>query len=124
MSGAGALQAAGFGPASPHDHDSGSATASGSDGRAVTDLTTAPTAVTHPGEIVDVTLRAQQQELDLPSGRSIDAWTFGALAGPAIVAQVGDTLSVHLANVDLDGGCRPCTGTATPWRTPSTASPE
>ncbi len=43
MSGAGALQAAGFGPASPHDHGSGSPTASGSDGRAVTDLTTAPT---------------------------------------------------------------------------------
>ena len=104
MSGAGALQAAGFGPASPHDHGSGSTAASGSDGRPVTDLTTAPTAVTHPGETVDVTLRAQQQEFDLPSGRTIDAWTFGALAGPAIVARVGDTLSVDLANVDLDVG--------------------
>ena len=104
ISGAGALQAAGFGPASPHDHDPGSTAALGSDGRAVTDLTTAPTAVTHPGETVDVTLRAQQQQFDLPSGRTIDAWTFGALAGPAIVARVGDTLSVDLANVDLDVG--------------------
>jgi FtsP/CotA-like multicopper oxidase with cupredoxin domain len=104
MSGAGALQAAGFGPASPHDHGSGSTTASGSDSRAITDLTTAPMAVIRPGEIVDVALRAQQQEIDLPSGRSIEAWTFGALAGPAIVARVGDTLSVHLANVDLEAG--------------------
>ena len=76
----------------------------GSDGRAVTDLTTAPTAVSAAGESVDVTLRAQQQTIDLPSGRTIEAWTFGALAGPAIVARVGDTLSVHLANVDLDAG--------------------
>jgi FtsP/CotA-like multicopper oxidase with cupredoxin domain len=104
MSGAGALHAAGFGPASPHGHGSGSGAGSGVDGRQVTELTTAPTAAAHPGERVHVTLRAQQQELHLPSGRSIQAWTFGALAGPAIVARVGDTLSVHLTNVDLDAG--------------------
>ena len=109
MSGAGALQAAGFGPAGAHAHGGGSAAAPGSGGSPVTDLTTAPTTVVHPGEIVDVTLRAQQQEVDLPSGRSIEAWTFGALAGPAIVARVGDTLSVELTNVDID------TGTTVHW---------
>ena len=101
---------------------SGSTAASGSEGRAVTELTTAPNAVTRPGEIVDVALRAQQQELDLPSGRSIDAWTFGALAGPAIVARVGDTLSV------APGQCRPRRGATVHWHgypvaNASTASP-
>ena len=51
-----------------------------------------------------MSLRAQQQEIELPSGRSIEAWTFGALAGPAIVARVGDTLSVRLSNLDVDAG--------------------
>ena len=104
MSGAGAPQIAGFGAASSHTHGSDGAGSPRSSGSSVTDLTTPPTAVPREGEIVEVMLRAQQQEVDLPSGRSIEAWTFGALAGPAIVARVGDTLSVHLFNIDVDAG--------------------
>ena len=51
------------------------------------------------------------------------AWTFGALAGPAIVARVGDTLSVHLANVDLDVGCHRALARLPRGERRSTASP-
>ena len=57
-----------------------------------------------PGETLEVSLRAQQQTIELPSGRTVEAWTFGELAGPAIVAQVGDTLDVHFTNDDVAGG--------------------
>ncbi len=104
MSGAAALQTGGFGPAAAHPHGSEGVEALGPDGRSVTDLTTSRYTPAHLGETIVVALRAQHQDVDLPSGRSIEAWTFGALAGPAIVARVGDTLSVDLANVDVDAG--------------------
>ncbi|HWI31472.1 MAG TPA: multicopper oxidase family protein, partial [Microbacterium sp.] len=106
MSGAGALQAAGFGPVAHghvvHGHDGGAATAAS--GSPVPDLTSAPHTLPASGETVAVSLRAQRGEVELPSGRRVDAWTFGELAGPAIVARVGDTLDVSLTNDDIDSG--------------------
>ena len=105
MSGAGALQTARVRPRDRARPRSRAARRHpGSGGRPVTDLTTRTTAPNRPGETIEVALRAQQQDVDLPSGRSIEAWTFGALAGPAIVARVGDTLSVRLSNIDVDAG--------------------
>ncbi len=103
-SGAGALQTAGFGPAAAHAHGVGSASALSPGGRPVTDLTTAPTEPSRHGETIAVDLRAQQQDVELPSGRLVEAWTYGGLAGPAIVARVGDTLSVDLSNIDVGVG--------------------
>ncbi|MET0735749.1 MAG: multicopper oxidase family protein [Microbacterium sp.] len=102
--GDGALQRAGFGPAAAHAH--GSDDGAGADGAGVdvTELVESRHSVSGTGETIDVELRAQRQSIELPSGRSIDAWTFGALAGPAIVAHVGDTLSMHLSNADIEAG--------------------
>ncbi|MET0782512.1 MAG: multicopper oxidase family protein [Microbacterium sp.] len=102
MSGAGALHAAGFGPVVSHAHDPGVPDAETS--TPVTELTVAPHDLGPSGESVAVSLRAQQQEIALPSGRTVDAWTFGEIAGPAIVARVGDTLDVSLTNVDVESG--------------------
>ena len=103
MSGAGALHAAGFGPVQSHAHDPGTSTADATS-TPVTDLTTAPHELRVTGERIAVSLRAQQQEIVLPSGRTVNAWTFGELAGPAIVARVGDTLDVSLSNEDVASG--------------------
>ncbi|MET0811839.1 MAG: multicopper oxidase family protein [Microbacterium sp.] len=100
--GAGALQAGGFGPLDAHAH--GGAESGASTARSITDLTTAPTAVARVGETIPIELTAQQERIELPSGASIDAWTFGGLAGPAIVARVGDTLAVSVTNVDVEAG--------------------
>lgn len=106
--GAGALQAGGYGPVAAHGHGTEPAGADSagraSGARSVTDLTTAPAAPGSPGATVEVELAAQQQSIDLPSGRSIQAWTFGALAGPALVARVGDTLAVRVTDVDIAEG--------------------
>jgi FtsP/CotA-like multicopper oxidase with cupredoxin domain len=53
---------------------------------------------------VSVHLRAQQQEVALDSGERIEAWTYGALGGPAMVATVGDVLDLRLDNVDIANG--------------------
>ena len=53
---------------------------------------------------VTVRLRAQQEEVQLASGGTIDAWTFGALAGPAITATVGEVLDLRLDNIDIANG--------------------
>ncbi|GAA1999482.1 hypothetical protein GCM10009739_06750 [Microbacterium ulmi] len=102
--GAGALQAGGFGPAAAHGHGAEPGTSPPTGDRPVTDLTAAPHATAAAGETVQVVLSAQRQRLTLPSGKTVAAWTFGALGGPAIVARVGDTLSVRVTNVDIDSG--------------------
>lgn len=102
MSGAGALHAAGFGPVVTHGHDPGSAAIE--TGTSVPELTIAPHQLGATGERIAVSLRAQQQEIALPSGRTVNAWTFGEIAGPAIVARVGDTLDVSLTNADVESG--------------------
>lgn len=53
---------------------------------------------------VRVHLRARQQQIALDSGETIEAWTFGELAGPAITATVGDVLDLRLDNVDITNG--------------------
>ncbi|MDF2555776.1 MAG: putative multicopper oxidase family protein, partial [Microbacterium sp.] len=53
---------------------------------------------------IEVALVAQQQEVTLPSGGRLDAWTFGELGGPAISATVGDVLEVRLDNRDIADG--------------------
>jgi FtsP/CotA-like multicopper oxidase with cupredoxin domain len=40
----------------------------------------------------------------LPSGRVIEAWTFGSLPGPTLTARVGETLEVTLRNRDIAAG--------------------
>lgn len=103
--GPGALGAEGF---QAHAH-AGSAPAGSA--QAESDIRPPRTAVTalaaevDPGAPrVEVQLRAQQQKVGLPSGDDVEAWTFGALAGPAITATVGDVLAVRLDNVDIAGG--------------------
>ena len=102
--GDGSLQRAGFGPVSAHGHGTDDAVTAAAAGSDITTLTTAPHLGADVGDTLEVALSAQQQRVELPSGRSIDAWTFGALAGPAIVAQVGDTLSIQLTNADVQAG--------------------
>ena len=47
---------------------------------------------------------AQTQAVTLPSGRVVDAWTFGSLPGPTLTARLGETLEVTLRNRDITGG--------------------
>ncbi|CAA9373170.1 MAG: Multicopper oxidase [uncultured Propionibacteriaceae bacterium] len=49
-------------------------------------------------------LTAQTQAVTLPSGRVVDAWTFGSLPGPTLTAQVGQTLEITLRNRDITTG--------------------
>lgn len=51
-----------------------------------------------------VELVAQTQSVRLPSGRVVEAWTFGSLPGPTLAASVGETLEVTLRNRDLADG--------------------
>lgn len=101
--GAGTLETGGFAGGEAHGHGADAGTAGDRRPVTVTDLTSTPP-LSSGGENIEVELLARQQEVELPSGRTIDAWTFGELAGPAIVARVGDTLSVRLANVDVEAG--------------------
>ncbi|MFT4137347.1 multicopper oxidase family protein, partial [Microbacterium sp.] len=112
--GAGALEGGGFGPVAAHGHaadgtgsepsDADGTGSEPSDGLSVTSLTTAPDAPGAPGATVEVELAAQRQSIDLPSGRSIAAWTFGELAGPALDVRVGDTLAVRVTDLDVAAG--------------------
>ncbi len=99
--GAGALQAGGFGPTVAHAPGEAPGAVPGT---SIIELTAAPTAPPRVGETIPIELAAQEQRIALRSGASVDAWTFGALAGPAIVARVGDTLAMRLTNVDVDAG--------------------
>ena len=53
---------------------------------------------------VEVALEAQHATLTLSSGRSLDAWTYGELGGPAIEATQGDLIEVTLRNRDIAEG--------------------
>jgi FtsP/CotA-like multicopper oxidase with cupredoxin domain len=49
-------------------------------------------------------LTARQQTVTLPSGRTVDAWTFGSLPGPEIRVRQGDLVEVTLINADIADG--------------------
>ncbi|WP_040420627.1 multicopper oxidase family protein [Actinopolymorpha alba] len=50
-------------------------------------------------------LTAQTARVRLPSGREIDAWTYGGqVPGPAITATEGDLIKVTLRNTDIEDG--------------------
>ena len=53
---------------------------------------------------VRAVLVARQQQLTLPSGKTVEAWTFGSVPGPTITARVGDLVEVVLHNDDVDAG--------------------
>ncbi|MFF1830156.1 multicopper oxidase family protein [Paenarthrobacter sp. NPDC058040] len=58
-----------------------------------------------PGAVVrhyDLTARVEQ--VTLPSGQSIEAWTFGSLPGPTLEAQQGEVMEVVLNNRDVAAG--------------------
>lgn len=69
--------------------------------RPVTDLT---------GELpVDAPVRrfeltAQQERVTSDTGRTVDAWTFGSLPGPALEVNLGDVVEVLLANRNVAAG--------------------
>jgi FtsP/CotA-like multicopper oxidase with cupredoxin domain len=50
------------------------------------------------------TLTARQEAVTLPSGRTVDAWTFGSLPGPEIRVTQGDLVEVTLHNRDIADG--------------------
>ena len=49
-------------------------------------------------------MEAGTQTIELPSGRSVEAWTYGELGGPALEATEGDLVEVTLHNRDIDEG--------------------
>lgn len=53
---------------------------------------------------VRVELEAHQRRISLPSGRTIEAWTFGELGGPLIEADEGELVEVVLRNRDIADG--------------------
>ncbi|MGY1619624.1 multicopper oxidase family protein [Geodermatophilus sp. SYSU D00691] len=57
-----------------------------------------------PGPPRRAVLTARQQAVELPSGRTVDAWTFGSLPGPLLEAEVGDLVEVELRNRDVAAG--------------------
>ena len=64
----------------------------------MTELRTPPTGATK------YELEARTQAVTLPSGRVIEARTFGSLPGPTLTARVGETLEVTLRNRDIAAG--------------------
>lgn len=50
------------------------------------------------------TLTARQELVTSPLGKTADAWTFGSLPGPALEADLGEVIEVHLVNVDITAG--------------------
>ncbi|MFJ5955170.1 multicopper oxidase family protein [Paenarthrobacter sp. NPDC092416] len=49
-------------------------------------------------------LTARVEQVTLPSGQSVEAWTFGSVPGPAIEAQLGEVVEVELKNRDIVPG--------------------
>lgn len=49
-------------------------------------------------------LTARQQSIALPSGRTVEAWTFGSLPGPELRVRQGDLVEVTLENTDIQDG--------------------
>ncbi|GIH98323.1 multicopper oxidase family protein [Planobispora takensis] len=56
------------------------------------------------GPVRRFALTARQERVTLPSGRTLDAWTFGSLPGPALTAAEGDLVEVRLRNADIAAG--------------------
>ncbi|GAA6527982.1 multicopper oxidase family protein [Intrasporangium sp. DVR] len=57
------------------------------------------------GRVREHVLTAVRANVRLPSGRTVEAWTFdGSLPGPALVVDEGDVLRVTLRNRDIDQG--------------------
>ena len=51
------------------------------------------------------TLVAQKQEIRLPTGHTIEAWTFnGRVPGPELIVREGDLVEVELINRDIEAG--------------------
>jgi FtsP/CotA-like multicopper oxidase with cupredoxin domain len=51
------------------------------------------------------TLVAQKKTIDLPSGHTVEAWTFnGQVPGPEMVVREGDLVEVTLINRDIEAG--------------------
>ena len=71
--------------------------------RAVTSVTTLREESTRPADVA-LTLEAARTEVELESGKRIEAWTYGELGGPAIEATVGDLVEVTLRNRDIAEG--------------------
>ena len=82
-----------------HGHGVGAEPVEQASSVSVSDLRTPPMDAT-----VRHTLEAQRQAVDLPSGTTVNAWTFGALPGPPITARQGDVVEVELRNRDIDEG--------------------
>lgn len=49
-------------------------------------------------------LTARVEQVTLPSGQSVQAWTFGSLPGPTLEAQQGEVMEVVLNNRDVTAG--------------------
>lgn len=69
-------------------------------GVSVTDLRTPPVG----GSTRRIELVARAETITLPSGRTLEAWTFGSLPGPTLTARVGETLEVTLRNRNIAEG--------------------
>lgn len=82
--------------AAHHDHHSHSG------GVSVTDLRTPPAPAGSTTRQVE--LVARTQAVTLPSGRVVEAWTFGSLPGPTLTVRVGETVEVTLRNRDIAAG--------------------
>ena len=57
-----------------------------------------------PAPVRSFRLTARQESVTLPSGRTVEAWTFGSLPGPEIRVQQGDLVEVTLENTDIADG--------------------
>jgi len=58
----------------------------------------------YPGPVRRFELTARQQTVTLPSGRTVDGWTFGSLPGPEIRVEQGDLVEVTVYNADIPDG--------------------
>ncbi|HWM16512.1 MAG TPA: multicopper oxidase family protein [Microbacterium sp.] len=70
---------------------------------AVTSVTSLREDAAAPAD-AEITVEAQQSTVELPSGRQIDAWTYGELGGPALEVTQGDLVQVTLHNRDIQEG--------------------
>jgi FtsP/CotA-like multicopper oxidase with cupredoxin domain len=67
----------------------------------VADLRTGPAS---NAPVKTFALTARQKSVTVPSGRAVDAWTFGSLPGPEIRVQQGDLVEVTVHNRDIQDG--------------------
>ncbi|MEQ4565411.1 multicopper oxidase family protein [Paenarthrobacter sp. CAP02] len=49
-------------------------------------------------------LTARVEQVTLPSGQKVEAWTFGSVPGPSLEAQLGEVMEVELKNRDIAAG--------------------